>query len=360
MANGPFKFQKILTMIRKKINLTFLLLMISLFSCCNLNLVKQKNTDQFNAIEEVTIVEIPLEGTISERSSELSGLCWYGDYLILLPQYPNNLIDSSQGVIYSIKKNKIYDFLSGDLTKPLNAEIFSINTNIISEMFKQGSGFEALTIDNNTIFFTIEKMDNGIMESFLISGKIDSISKNILLDKKTLTKIEQNLNIDNMADESILFYNNLLFPIYEANGINVNPNSEVSIFTSDVRFIRKIKFPNIEYRITDVTSVDEEGNFWAINYFFPGEQEKLNPAQDKIAKKYGLGRTHLNYKSVERLLKFKIENDIISLVDQEPIYIQLDSNKGRNWEGIVKFDNNGFLLVTDTFPKTILAYIPVQ
>jgi hypothetical protein len=31
---------------------------------------------------------------------------------------------------------------------------------------------------------------------------------------------------------------------------------------------------------------------------------------------------------------------------------------GRNWEGLVRLDDRGFLLVTDLFPGTILGFVP--
>jgi len=36
----------------------------------------------------------------------------------------------------------------------------------------------------------------------------------------------------------------------------------------------------------------------------------------------------------------------------------LPGNDARNWEGIVRLDNRGFLLATDKFPTTILGFVP--
>ena len=41
------------------------------------------------ASQEVMPIEISLNGEAAERSLEMSGLAWYGDYLILMPQYVN-------------------------------------------------------------------------------------------------------------------------------------------------------------------------------------------------------------------------------------------------------------------------------
>jgi hypothetical protein len=36
----------------------------------------------------------------------------------------------------------------------------------------------------------------------------------------------------------------------------------------------------------------------------------------------------------------------------------LESDTPRNWEGIVRLDERGFLLMTDEDPDTILAFVP--
>lgn len=40
-----------------------------------------------------------------------------------------------------------------------------------------------------------------------------------------------------------------------------------------------------------------------------------------------------------------------------PIQLQLIDGVSRNWEGLVRLDERGFLLITDEFPETILAFV---
>jgi hypothetical protein len=65
---------------------------------------------------------------------------------------------------------------------------------------------------------------------------------------------------------------------------------------------------------------------------------------------------------VERLVEFQLSHAGIVLVDRPPIQLELPDNLlgmiGRNWEGLVRLDERGFLLATDTFPGTILAFVP--
>jgi len=318
-----------------------------------------KISNNFKTLNEVKPIEIPLSGEASNKNAELSGLCWYGNRLILLPQYPN-MFGNNLGKIFYIEEYKLTNFLNGTDTSAILPKYFSINLNDLESYFTFGSGFESITIIEDTAYFTIESMNDGKTETVLIRGRIDSSSNKVDLDKNSMVKDSSSLFLHNISDESILYYNKKIMPIYEVFGKNVNDNPEISVFDNRLRFQSKIKFPSIEYRITDVTSVDNSGRFWAINYFYPGDNEKLNPAKDLLFLKYGIGKSHWNYDPVERLVEFEIKNNEVKLADRAPIYIQLINNKSRNWEGIAKYKNDGFFIATDTFPRTILAFIKAK
>ncbi len=320
----------------------------------NINLLNKTNKN-ISIIPESKVVKIPLSGKISERSSEISGLCWYGDKLIILPQYPNKF-GTDFGKIFYITKNRLNKFLSGKDTSKIETNYFSINLEGFENLFSLGSGFEAITIKNDTAFFSIENLSFGKTESILLKGIIDNDKKEISLIKNSIVKDPINLDIHNISDESILHFNNIVIPIYEVYGKNLNTNPKVAIFNTNLEFIKEIKFPPIEYRLTDVTSVDNEGKFWAINYFYPGDNSKLEPSKDYLIERFGIGHSHFNSDPIERLVEFQIiENEII-IVNQAPIYLRLMKGNSRNWEGIARF-NDGFLIATDTFPETILAFV---
>ena len=44
----------------------------------------------------------------------------------------------------------------------------------------------------------------------------------------------------------------------------------------------------------------------------------------------------------------------------QPIQIELDEKASRNWEGIVRLDDRGFLVATDKYPEMILGFIPFK
>ncbi len=87
-------------------------------------------------------------------------------------------------------------------------------------------------------------MNAGKTETILIRGDIDSANKTIILDKKSLIKDPTELFIHNISDESILYYNEDIIPIYEIFGQNINKNPTVSVFNTNLEFQRKIAFSN--------------------------------------------------------------------------------------------------------------------
>src|SRR5574338_1576101 len=62
---------------------------------------------------EQPVIPIPLSGLAADDSAELSGLAWYGDYLILLPQYPRHSTGGNEGYIYALPKSQIVNYLDG-------------------------------------------------------------------------------------------------------------------------------------------------------------------------------------------------------------------------------------------------------
>jgi hypothetical protein len=49
----------------------------------------------------------------------------------------------------------------------------------------------------------------------------------------------------------------------------------------------------------------------------------------------------------------------IALTDTSPVLLTLVTDVSRNWEGLAFLEGRGFLLMTDKFPETILAFVPM-
>ena len=290
------------------------------------------------------IQEIELEGIITNPKQEISGMDWYNDNLFLLPE---NL----GGYLFMVKKNEIQKQLSlkkGSI-KPIKT---MFNTPDYSKSIPGFDGFEAIAFYENSIYVTIEADENGEMVGYIAWGNIDPISYEITILEKNIQKISTPIQIDNLSYESIIRHENNLLLLYEANGSSLRKDPYQLLISLNDFSSKKIKGPNIEYRITDATKV-KKNKFWAINYYWPGDKKNLKPSLDKLSK----NKKTNSDQTIERLVEFKIKRNSISLTRKKPINLILEEGNSRNWEAIVRFGESGFLIATDKYPRMILAYI---
>lgn len=328
------------------------------YSCQEESKYELEKRDNFKTIDEKEFVEIKLEGEASSRYAEFSGLTWYKDDLILLPQFPYQFGDGLTGSLFLISKDKIKNYLNSASSKPIEPKKIKLFADGLEEFNKWGSGYEAVAVRGDSIYFALELYGN-TTKGFIVKGKIDESAGKIVIDSKSLMENDFCNRIENQAEEAITFYEDELIIIHESNGKNTFPSAYASLVNSHFSVSRRLPLVNLEYRITDASEVESDSTFWVINYLWIGDIEKLKVTDDPILKEYGVGESYKTNYNVERLVKLKINRNNISLTNTPPLYIELPvENYSRNWEGLVKFEDEGFLLVSDRHPRTILAFVP--
>lgn len=282
---------------------------------------------------------------------------WYGDHLILLPQYPDRFPSQFNGYLFSISKGEIANYLNSDNPKSLQHNKILFDSKDTEKKIDGFQGYEAIVFKDNSVYLSIEAEKNEQMIAYLIKGDINLKSNKITLDKTSLKQIPLPVQLKNMAIETLIIQNDRVIAIFEANGKNVNAKPQAVSFDLHLENMKILVFPNIEYRITDATQC-ENGQIWAINYLFKGDKNLLNPAKDELINSNVDQKTNYQFETIERLVKLEISDDEIEMGNQKPIQIAFASNsESRNWEGIVRYDS-GFLIITDKFPRTILAFVP--
>ncbi|MBH30473.1 MAG: hypothetical protein CMG71_00600 [Candidatus Marinimicrobia bacterium] len=304
-------------------------------------------------------VEIVLAEEFTKREPEYSGLAWAGQDLILLPQFPDRFPGDEGGNLLAVPKKRIENYLSGANRDPIVPRKITFNDNGVSDAVPGFEGFEALVADDNHVYLTIEAKEGEGRRGYIVSGSADWTEGKIRLNRSSLKQIQFEAFMSQMSFESLLLWNELLVTMYEANGSVVTDSPRALVFDQSFNELQPLFLPSIEYRITDATAVDEDGKFWIINYFYPGE-EKLKPAVDPIAERYGRGSTHRIEPTVERLLQLELGEEGISFTERPPIQLSLMAGEARNWEGIVTLDDRGFLLISDTYPTTILSFVSLE
>ena len=314
-------------------------------------------TETFATVAERPVMEIALDSPVAAAKAEVSAMAWCGDTLILVPQYPARFQNEGQASVFAIPKAALEAYVGGSSTDAIEPAMIPFYVGDLANRIDGFEGFEAITFEGDIVYVTIESHDGDEMVGYLVRGSVIGDCAGIVLDPDLMTPIQPQADLSNMTDETIIVYGDRIYTVYEANGVNVNLDPVAHVFSLDLEPLEAIPFPSIEYRVTDATVPDADGIFWAINYFYPGDT-KLKPGTDEIAVEYGLGDTHQELDQVERLIALQITEEGITFAGIAPIYLELDTDydDSRNWEGLVRF-GEGFLLVTDEYPTTILGYV---
>lgn len=303
---------------------------------------------------ERDVQNILLTGPAAGNTAEFSGMAWYGDHLILLPQYPNRF-GAGDGALFAIAKTDLLAFIDGKRKEPIAPRAIPLKAPGLVQKIAGFEGFEAIAFVGEQVFLTIESKP-GAMLGYIVKGKIARDLSAIEIDTSTLIALAPQADITNFSDETIVVTKDKLLTLYEANGAGPNLKPIARVFDFTPAAVGTLAFPNIEYRITDATPTDAANKFWAINYFFPGDV-KILPLFDPLAQKFGKGKTHAQYPQVERLVEFQYSDAGITLTNTPPLQFVLPNTDARNWEGIARLDNRGFLMATDSYPQTILGFV---
>ena len=327
-------------MIKIKISLLFSIFLM--FSCSTKQTIERAPT------------LLKIGGPMKNSDEEISGMDWYNDNLILLPENLN-------GYVFAIKKAELDSRIIGNDTTIIFPEQIKLNTPNYKELVPGFDSFEAIAFRGYEVYLTIEIRFADSMSCLLARGHIDEKTLEITVPEQNLTVIDVPKYVDNMSYESLVIDEDRVIALFEANGDSLIKDPYALSINSSGNDIIKYPLSSINYRIADATRIDKNNRFWVINYFFPGDRKVLKPSNDILASKYGNGPSHSRSNRVERLVEYEIRNEKVSLTKSAPIEIKLEGEKtSRKWEALARYENEGFLIATDKYPKphTLLAFLP--
>lgn len=312
---------------------------------------------------------IPLSGPIASRDAEISGLAWYGDDLVLLPQYPGRFsveTDSvhaereraDDGALFALAKADLLAFLDGPRDGALQPRRLRFEAPGVAAKVGGFDGYEAIAFRGDRVFALIESTPADSVHGYLAGGTVQP-DGTIRLDGATVTPLPIQAQLGNLSYETLLDTPGGVVALQEANGAAIDSLPKAYRFDDAFRLRDSLRVSILEYRLTDATDLDSAGLFWAVNYFYPGDRALLRPGTDSLKTKFGIGPTHQRMATVERLVEFRLDGSRIVRTERAPIQLELlDAEHARNWEGIARLDARGFLIATDTYPETMLAFIP--
>jgi hypothetical protein len=345
----------------RKINLRAVLILSLLVALLILGFNAGELKSTINRLQptvlEQPIIPIPLTGPLADPNAEVSGLAWYGEYLIFLPQYPNFSSGyQGDGFLYALPKADIIALLDGRSDLPLEPLAIPLNDSVLRARIENYQGFEAIGFWGDRVFLTIEAGEGNNMRGYLVSGEIMPGLSGIRLDADHLVEIPMQRQLDNTSDESLLVLDDRILTLYEINGAGLNSQPVAHAFDFNLNPLGTVSFPPIEYRISDAALADDRKHFWVVNCFYPGDKALL-PLSDPLTARFGEGLTHSQNETVERLVEMQYSKSGITLADKAPVLLTLSAVANRNWEGLALLEGRGFLLITDKFPETIFAFV---
>jgi len=336
-----------------------LLAVLTLVGCQSSDAPGSSSTASAETVSEVAPRPLPLASPLNRPDIEISGLAWHGDTLVVLPQYPARAAGEDTRRVYGLSRSALHEAVTDSPAAPLAPIPVPLETQGISEHAAAYEGCEAIAFDGQRVYLLIEgKAEGRGMLGHLLRGRVAPGLQRIRVRGTEERRLPQQARRPNMSYESLVTRGDTVIAIFEANGAHINPTPRAHRSNPALQPLGSVSFPTLEYRATDATALDQEGRFWVLNYFYPGDRDILRPATDSLALRHGRGATH-RAAAVERLVQYQYTDQGVRRTDRSPIWFELDEDAARNWEGVVRF-GEGFLVATDRFPRTILAYVPTS
>ena len=298
--------------------------------------------------EGVAVQLLALAGEAATPQAEISGLAWHGEALLLLPQYPARFGAPGGGSLFCLPRQRILDVLDGRLVGPLAPEPVPFDDGGLPSLIEGFEGYEALAVEGDRAFLTIEARSRGAMQGYLVLGTVRDNPLTIELDPATLRAIPLQTSLPNTAEETLVVVPQGVATLHEANGGRVNPRPQAHLFSRGLVPLGTLPLPPLEHRITDASSADAAGHFWVAQVFSACNRRYLAPGGDAPAGTW----------EVEGLIELCLTPEGIVRTDRAPIYLALEGNRSRNWEGLVRLDERGFLVASDRHPGTLLGFVP--
>lgn len=306
------------------------------------------------AAAEVTPQPLPLAGDAADGAAELSGLAWYdAETLVLLPEHKKPPYwHGGEPRLYTLSRAQLARAIAGDPT-PLEPRAVPLDFSGFEQRIPNWDGMESIVFDGRKAYLTVEAKDEGdTRRGHLVSARIIGDLERVVLERSVM--LPKQAPLTNKSYEAVAAVGEYLFAFPEAPDPAFFPNPFVARYTRDLEPAGHLPLPRMGWRLTDVAQPAGD-HIWAINYYYPGD-ETLGGFKDDLVARYGAGLSHGRSRQVERLLRLEVGRDALTLVDEPPIQLSLVED-ARNWEGMVRWPEGGFVVVTDRFPRTILAYV---
>jgi hypothetical protein len=210
-------------------------------------------------------------------------------------------------------------------------------------------GLEAAAVLGDTVFLAVEAKVDGRMAGYLLRGVLDPAAEPLTLtiDTDLIAPVPITTQLPNMSQEALVLTPDRVAVVFEVNGRRVNPGAHVAVFDHDLDYRGNVPMVHLEYRVTDACrGAAPDSTFWVLNYYYPPEGPLLQPPVIPTG-------------PVEQIVQLRFDGERLVRGLCPPLDLRRDPElPARNWEAMVLLPGRGFLLMTDRYPTTLLAFVP--
>ena len=305
---------------------------------------------------ELPLNEIEVFGRLARPDAAISSMAWFGDQLVLLPRFPIRFVQGGdRGVIFVLRQDQLLGALEQQRQDPIITSEVAFEAPGLEAAVPGYEGFEAIAFRNFEVFLTVKAIVDGVTKAYLFKGELSGDLRTLSVDvagKVALPDPPPGLPV---GYEALAISEGRAIALPGINGVDfVRAPSAPVLSAADLSAQDPVPMAPLGLRLADVTTVDLDGTFWAINRRGSDEDE-LEPSPDPLIQRYGEVGSHLETDAVERLVQLRLGEQGVEIVERPPILVSL-GDRNRRWEAVVRLGSEGFLLMTSS-PTVVLGFL---
>lgn len=295
-----------------------------------------------------SIHPISLPPELSWYDNQFSGMYIHKDALFLMSE--SRLQDKAEPKLYTIattdldKKMKDTSFVLP--YKKIHIYNLEILRNKMKEAGDDYEGLEAMVIDGNNVYFSVETATPS-NNCYLLKGNLSDTA--VILYPDFLEAMPKLVNADgshiyNAGFETMGMLGNHIAAVFEYNYFDQEGKTGFFL-PGTINFI-KLPFEKLPFRITDMTPLKKD--FIAINYFYKGEGDDAVYRVPDLDPNSKLIKDTSGYHNYCRLIDISASNGEYSW---KTIWEFPAEYSNYNWEGIAAY-KKGYFIINDKYtPK---------
>ncbi len=140
----------------------------------------------------VTLQYLNISGPAATPEAEISALCWYGDFLVLVPQHPERFGDEHGELgLFVLDRDDIEAAIDGRREEPLLPRRALLQAPDLLQSLPGWDGLEAAAAVGDTVYLAVEASVDGKMIGYLLRGFLDHSDEMLRLtvDTERITAI---------------------------------------------------------------------------------------------------------------------------------------------------------------------------